>query len=295
MSLIVNPNDEYPTPFTIHPSSPSHHNNTVILLHGTSMTGPELASTLLAFPFPFPSTTSPPTTLQRLFPTTRFVFPTGKERTTTVFRGRVTNAWFDIHAFHDRTIGETFAAEGIKQSLSFLYSLIVLEIAVLDSKPESRGGGIVIGGFSQGCALGICLLISGILNREVMGGRMKGFVGMSGWMPFRAQIQQGIQDRVVLDDETRRETACRVLHDILGDKEDSMVTIDMPMYFTHGEMDEKVKMEWSKQMTGVLSALGAEKVERVEMDGVGHWYGVEGMVGLVVFLQQTFSKKPISA
>jgi predicted esterase len=259
------------------------------------MTGPELASSLLAFSFPFPSTTSPPTTLQHLLPTTRLVFPTGKERTTTVFGGRVTNAWFDIHAFHDRTIGETVAAQGINQSLSFLYSLIVSEIIVLDSRPESGAGGLVIGGFSQGCALGVCLLLSGILDREEVRGRVRGFVGMSGWMPFRAQIQEGLQGSDVLDQERRRGRACRVLHDIMGtDPGDLNATVDVPMYFTHGKMDEKVRMLWSEQMTGVLGALGAENMERIEMEGVGHWYGIEGMIGLVAFLGKIFDMSRVS-
>jgi predicted esterase len=288
--------EEYPTPFVVNP--PSTHQNTIILLHGTSMTGPELASTLLSFPFPFPSPSlsTPPTelasqtastTLQSSFPNTRFVFPTGKQRTTTVFGGKVTNAWFDIHAFHDRTVGESSSCLGISQTLAFLLSLIVSEIEILDAKPESVSGGIVMGGFSQGCAMGISLLLSGFLGTEGVRGRVVGFVGMSGWMPFRKQTQDAIQTCKNSDMARKREAACKALGDILSsDFGSSTATVDIPMYFTHGKLDVKVKMEWSRQMTSVLDDLGAENLERVEMEGVGHWYGVDGMVGLVGFLKQ---------
>ena len=170
----------------------------------------------------------------------------------------------------------------------YLYSLILSEIEILDERPVSKGGGIVIGGFSQGCAMGGCLLLSGILDREGVRGRVVGFVGMSGWMPFRVQIEDAVRG---LDVHEKRGIACRVLHEILGtDSTGLKATVGLPMFFTQGSLDEKVRMEWSRHMTGVLSDIGAQKLKRVEMDCVGHWYGAEGMVGLVEFLEPIFAE-----
>ncbi|EPE27415.1 alpha/beta-Hydrolase [Glarea lozoyensis ATCC 20868] len=296
---------EYPDPFIIHPEK---HENTLVLLHGTSMTGESLADAFLNYPIPISSasqTTSPTplttthTTLPLIFPTLRLVFPTGKQRTTTVFNGALTNAWFDIHAFHDRTIGEVEACVGVRESLAFLHSLLLSEISLLDQNEGAGGegggkGGIVIGGFSQGCAMLVMLLLSGLLESTGIKGRVKGFVGMSGWMPFRLQIQDvlssshsGIQDR--------RGVACTALHGILGTEgqEGVSASVDVPMFFTHGVEDQKVKMEWSREMTEVLRGVGAEEVEMVEMEGVGHWFGDEGMVGLVGLLRRVLAREEV--
>lgn len=90
----------HPQPFIIPPKSKTH-TTSLILLHGTSTHGESFCSTLLA-PFVSPSS-GKNVTLGDLLPQTKFVFPSGRERRTTVLGGQLSNAWFDVWDFTDRT------------------------------------------------------------------------------------------------------------------------------------------------------------------------------------------------
>lgn len=97
-----------------------------------------------------------------------------------------------MHNFADRTEGEMDQRAGMKESLTYLHGLVEDERALLEE--QERGsenwdemgkgkGKLILAGFSQGCAMGILGLLSGEL-------KVDGFVGMSGWLPFRRQVDE---------------------------------------------------------------------------------------------------------
>jgi hypothetical protein len=93
-------NLSHPQPFIIPPKSATH-TTSLILLHGTSTNGESFGSPLLE-PFLSPSSGTN-VSLADLLPHAKFVFPSGKQRRTTVLGGQISNAWFDIWDFTDRT------------------------------------------------------------------------------------------------------------------------------------------------------------------------------------------------
>lgn len=105
--------------------------------------------------------------------------------------GKLAHAWFDIHDFSDRTIGEREGVEGLRESAGYLVELVAreeegilggLEGDERDGKGKGRGR-VGLLGFSQGCAMGAVLVLAG------MGGMgFSRFVGMSGWLPFCKQV-----------------------------------------------------------------------------------------------------------
>ncbi|NKI96434.1 dienelactone hydrolase family protein [Rhizobacter sp. SG703] len=102
----------------------------------------------------------------------RFIFPHAPTRPVTVNGGYVMRAWYDILAA-DLVRREDEA--GLRESQALVEALIAREQQ--RGIPASR---IVLGGFSQGCAM---TLLTGLRHRE----RLAGLVGLSGYLPLAAQ------------------------------------------------------------------------------------------------------------
>jgi predicted esterase len=295
----------YPEPYTILPHPPQPHINTLILLHGTSTSGPELAAPLLSTNFTCASSLNP-TTLPLLFPTCKFVFPTGAPNTTTVFNGKETNAWFNIHSFADRTIGEdtpTFR-RGLRASIRYLTSFIKAEVDILERGNEDGGGSgkVVLGGFSQGAAMVIVLLLSGELERAGVGAGFGGVVGVSGWLSLRSQIEQAFQDKPHIHErpadlfrEKRAKVGWFLRRYLELDEYDEGTNkvgnerewLDVPIFLGHGRIDEKVRFEWGLQMADVLLGLGF-KVQKKAYDDVAHWWTEEEIADIAGFMEKVW-------
>jgi predicted esterase len=269
--------ETYPDPYIIPPSTT--HTTTLILLHGTSTSGPELASTLLAFPIPSP--TSPQTsTLQQLLPSTKLVFPTGRLRPTTVFGGRESHAWFDIHDFSDRTVGEEVQSEGIGESIEYLAELVKQEVGILGD-----GKRVVVGGFSQGAAMAGMLILSGFVPE------IQNWVVLSGWLPFRLQLERSFSLISIDMDASvnyiyaaRRSAVARSLRGITGLGTGDGNKGEMRVWMGHGRDDEKVRLEWGGQMRDVIRNLGV-RAEWNTYEGLGHWFEGTKLKDLVGWLE----------
>ena len=107
----------------------------------------------------------------------RFIFPNSPTRPVTINGGYVMPAWYDIlssdlgidgHKLEDDT--------GLRESQALLDTLIEREKA--RGIPASR---IVLGGFSQGCAM---TFMTGLRHPE----RLAGLMGMSGYLPLAAKL-----------------------------------------------------------------------------------------------------------
>ena len=168
----------------------------------------------------------------------------------------------------------------------------------------------MIGGFSQGSAMAMILLLSGELSSMgVDKGRIGGWWGASGWLPFRRQIWEVISNSAEAKERRRRVTAfVRELLDLpafgdgsesLPDLEGGKYTEGEKIFLAHGARDVKVRPEWGEQMRALLS-LGGKGSREGEFgldydaqgkiyEGLGHWWceeevrdlccWIEGMVG----------------
>ncbi|KAM3068395.1 hypothetical protein ACMFMG_009531 [Clarireedia jacksonii] len=288
----------HPEPFTVPPKY-TPHTTSLILLHGTSTNGEVFGSALLE-PFLSPSS-GKSVTLGDLIPHAKFVFPSGRERRTTVLGGRMSNAWFDVWDFSDRTKGEDTQREGLRESIEYLGLVVKEEIERL---PED--GKVIIGGFSMGSAMSMFLLLSGELERLGVGDQVVGLVGLSGWLPFRRQIEEtaqkgeawweqrrNVRDFIRTLVELREWDGERQGQRVSGEMEEDGKKIDekkgLKVWLGHGIEDEKVLLEWGTQMRDVLKMVGYE-VSWNEYEGLRHWHLPGELEELVGFVEDVVQK-----
>ena len=91
--------------------------------------------------------------------------------------------WFDIASLKDTSYRSDLQLEGLQQSAKHTRSIIRSEI-------ETYGipsGNICLGGLSQGYAMSVTVLLS-------LEYPLGGFVGMSGWLPFRKELDELMQE-----------------------------------------------------------------------------------------------------
>ena len=143
----------------------------------------------------------------------RFVFPFAPELPVTINGGMRMPAWYDILGL-DLVRRED--EKSLRESSAALKALIDREIA--GGIPASR---IVLGGFSQGCAM---TLLTGLRAPQ----RLAGLLGMSGYLPLAAT------------------TAA----------ERSEANKDTPIFLGHGRMDPVVPFERGTASRDALVALG---------------------------------------
>lgn len=262
-----------PPPFVV--ESPNPNQNTLVLLHGTSSWGVPFAQELMALVH-----------FDVLLPYTKLIFPSGTLRKTTVFGGNLTNAWFDIADFSDRTIGEEEQKEGLRESVEYLGELIK---NVVDNESHDEDGKVFVGGLSQGCAMSVILLLSGELDRLEVLHKIGGFVGFSGWLPFAKQIAEVAaagkdwrQKRILVRNWLR----CELGLPSLQPRDDMLVATegDMKIFLAHGTNDTKVKLEWGEDMKKVLEIVGYS-VEWKLYEGLGHVIIPEELTYMASFIR----------
>lgn len=72
-------------------------------------------------------------TLPEHFPSWRWVFPTTKERYSTVFREEI-NEWFDTISLTDISLGEELQVQGVSEAIRYLWSLIDEELKLVPAE-----------------------------------------------------------------------------------------------------------------------------------------------------------------
>jgi phospholipase/carboxylesterase len=145
----------------------------------------------------------------------RFVFPHGPTRPVTINGGHVMRAWYDILGA-DIGAGQREDEAGLRASQALVEALIAQERA--RGIPASR---IVLGGFSQGCAM---TLMAGLRHGE----RLAGLLGMSGYLPLAGT------------------TAA----------ERSAANADVPVFLAHGRADPVIALARATASRDALLALG---------------------------------------
>jgi phospholipase/carboxylesterase len=143
----------------------------------------------------------------------RYVFPHAPVMPVTINNGYRMRAWYDI-------LGSELVRRedeaGLRNSMALVEALVARE--------KQRGiaaGRIVLGGFSQGCAMA---LLAGLRHQE----KLAGIVGLSGYLPLAATTAQ----------------------------ERSAANAATPVFMAHGTHDNVVPVERGQQSCEALRALG---------------------------------------
>ena len=141
----------------------------------------------------------------------RWLFPNAPHQPVTINGGYVMPAWFDIR--HDRRDEDE---AGLRRSQAAIEALLAREQA--RGIPAHR---IVLGGFSQGCAVA---LLTGLRH----GQRLAGVVGLSGYLPLAGTLAA----------------------------ERSAANAELPVFLAHGRQDEMVALPRAEAARDALQALG---------------------------------------
>jgi phospholipase/carboxylesterase len=173
---------------------------TIIILHGLGADGNDFV--------PFTSELD----LAAVGPV-RFVFPHAPTRPVTINGGYVMRAWYDILG---ADLVKREDERGLRESQAQIAALIDREVA--RGMPANR---IVLGGFSQGCAM---TLQTGLRYPQ----RLAGLLGMSGYLPLADTL------------DAERSDANRLA----------------PVFMAHGQYDDIIPIARATRSRDALHALG---------------------------------------
>ncbi|HJV60964.1 MAG TPA: carboxylesterase [Albitalea sp.] len=143
----------------------------------------------------------------------RWIFPHAPTMPVTINNGYVMRAWYDIFGME---LVQREDEAGLRRSMAMVNGLVDAE--------RARGiaaDRIVLGGFSQGCAMA---LLAGLRYPE----RLAGLVGMSGYLPLASSLAA----------------------------ERSAANADLPIFMAHGRLDPVVPFQRAVASREVLAALG---------------------------------------
>ena len=155
--------------FVVKPSA--RHTHTMILLHGLGSHGGIFGRDLLKM-----GKASSGKTLDDIFPSVRFVFPTAERRACTALQGGKVAMWFDVASLRFPRLREDLQRRGLCMSAREIASILYWETRLV---PPTK---VILGGMGQGCATALTVLIS-------LGYRLGGFIGTSGFLPFQFELE----------------------------------------------------------------------------------------------------------
>lgn len=277
----------------------SSHTQTLILLHGRGGEGKGFGLELLE------SKTAAGETLQQVFPNVKWIFPTAKKRRAKWYNRAVINQWFDNVPVDFQDEGEVMTREAVKWQLEGLRETAEFLKPIVDTAVKALGtSNVFVGGLSQGCAMAMHFLASyqgvrddgnGTKTREQALG---GFIGMSEWMPYAADMEEIIRPECYDDsgaDEDGpfshsgdegdgnvriepKEPATSIATGICNLVRDNMdlppiatinpLCLGTPVFLGHGRNDERVKMEKGLRAMEIFKDMGMQ-VEWKDYD-MGH-------------------------
>ena len=281
----------YPEPLVI--PSKARHTHTFVLLHGRGSKAHEFGIDFIA------SRTSSGKMLPQLFPGMKFIFPTAKKRRAAAYNRAVINQWFDhypVEDLEDLSEHQDIQIEGLRESGAFVRQIILEEAKAVTLE------NVLVGGLSQGCAMALHVLLS-FESDVVEDGALGGFVGMSGWLPFRDSLEEIIhptRNHSEADDPSERGKdkvhdnqsvgTCvmdfvRDIMDLPPTTTDLPACLQTPVFLGHGELDAKVPAKLGRQAASTLEAMGMDVTWR-GYEKLGHWYKVpEELDDIANFLQ----------
>jgi len=192
-------------------------------------------------------------------PWVRFVLPPAPVRPVTLNGGYPMPAWYDIQGLGDRL---QEPAEGAEDSREVWSQAVEAE--------ASRVGGrdrVVLGGFSQGGAMALYTALRGDMLPFVAG-----VVCMSGYLPNQAALAATLTPE-------RRPLALR----------------ELPVLLCHGRRDAMVAVDAARRTRDALQALGLERVELREYEGMGHEVCEDELGDVADWLREALPERPSTA
>ena len=279
---------EYPDPLII--PSLKDHKQTFIILHGRG-------SNAATFGPPFLDTQIPKTqTFRSAFPNAQFIFPTASKRRAQIYHRSLITQWFDNWSLTTPNEKTELQVQGLRESSAYIHSLLRNAIELVGAQ------NVVLGGLSQGCAAAMVALLMWD------GEPIKAGFGMCGWLPFRKEMEDVLDDcgcggagkegggeaevcesgeEVDGDAPTQAVAFLKEELEMRGDGR-GMVFRRIPLFLGHGVEDVKVPVGLGREAVRCLGRLGA-RVEWREYEGLGHWYS-EAMLGDLVKILKVMTR-----
>ena len=275
----------------IHAHQDTHiHTHTAILLHGRGSNGPEFAEEL------FSSMTSRNKNLAACLPNWRWVFPTSRDRWTTVFQEEMP-AWFDAYSLTNIQDRQDLQVDGLRESVLHILEILETEIRLLDGKASH----VYLGGISQGMAVALWTVFCA---RDRINQQLGGILGFCGWLPFANQAEDLIRQSKGTDTHhgvPDRYRLQRLISDLflntvgIAEASQTVDAVDKvspifstPVLLGHGIDDAYVPVELGQQALRILREV-MDRVEGKEFSGAegeGHWIKEpEGFDHILDFLE----------
>ena len=260
------------------------HTHTVIFLHGRGDNGPDFAEELFA------STLASGLTLQRRFPSWRWVFPSAPDRWSTAFQEEHP-AWFEAHSLSDISLRDDLQMDGMRESVAQIVNILVREVHNLGGHTDK----LVLAGISQGAAVGLWALLSLLESRtgESMPA-LGAFVGASCWLPFAPTVGSYLAYTNIDQSSTEAATPSPNVLDgtAVGGAQDFVTSMlkgastalaahgrELPLLATpvclgHGTDDAYVDVSLGYQAKTVLSDIGFDVTWKryAGAEQEGHWF-----------------------
>jgi len=208
------------------------HTSTIIFLHGLGDTGAGWKPVAEM--------------LSSRFPETKWVLPHARMIPVTINFRMMTSSWFDITSLSD------FDEEDEKGMLSAARSVNEIITAEVDAGIPSNK--IVLGGFSQGCALA---LLTGITAER----KLAGLATLSGWLPMRNKV------KAMMSDHAR----------------------NLPVFWGHGTDDKVVDYSFGVESVNALKELGFKDMTFKSYD-IGHSSHPDELRDLEAWLRRVLSQ-----
>ncbi|KAK4191267.1 acyl-protein thioesterase [Podospora australis] len=304
-----------PEPLIIPPIENNPHQKTFILLHGRGSSAKKFGPVLLSSEFSLPDphgTNSELVTLRSLYPTAKFIFPCAPRQRATLYKRSIINQWFDSYdlaltataAINTAENQEWRAIEGLQATITYLHDLLRAEAEIVGTE------NMILGGISQGCAASLVALLLW------EGGRLGGYLGMCGYLPFSGTVERVITDFGSQQDpdgvefdydpfekddgeaHCKPEDVCAAVVQALKEslEIDSQgptsrpPSFDTPIFLGHGVDDEKVPLIGGKTMAKCLEDVRVCTSWNVYQN-LGHWYSPQMLADMVSFLREHTDRK----
>lgn len=185
----------------------------------------------------------------------KFIFPHAPQQPVTLNMGMKMPSWYDIKELSN--IQAKQDEPGVLKSIERLRQIIAEEVQA--GIPTDR---IIIGGFSQGCA--VSLATSAVFDKP-----LAGVIGLSGYLPIRDTIVSYAVDNKL---------------DVINKK--------TPYFLGHGTADPVVQFQYGKLSRDVLiNQLGRENVSWNEYPGMEHSACPEEIDALLKFAEKALPEK----